>query len=806
MSQNLGALTVTLEANMVRFNQGMDEAARRTEQGAARMQTGLNAAKAAVAALAGVATVGALAGLVKGAIDAADNLRDMSQKTGIAVEELNGLGFAAGQAGGSLDSMVGAAGKLNKSILDAAGGGKETGEAFKALGIDVIDATGALKKTDVVMTEMADQFAKYRDGPEKAAIAIALFGKSGADMIPMLNDGGNAMRENVAYAKQYSGATTELSNAADNFNDTMGKLEVQQRGFANAVAAEVLPVLQLLADGILGAAEQSSKFEISAGVIGEAIKRMSLVAYDATADFQRLGTVIGGVAAINAAFLDGGLGQARAARAEMQASLTAINEARADFKAGLNDGGNKDVLGSFVADLKTKIGEEKQLLDSRMRMLNKYHADEKLSEKEFAAAKKAASAESSKSLNALYDFGILQLNGVKKKGIAKDPDALSGLIDSLAAEKLMIGSGKPAAPRLAGGAPTKAKKEGKSDAEKAIEEGAKMVASLKEQADTYGLTGAALLEYQLAGKGYSAQQKEQALDHQANIDAIKAEDAAVKESADNLKRFVDDAKRLAEQNDADVKQIRAGLMTQAQAEDAYHASALEKLQIFHDTKLENVALANSLIKEENARHEQEMSDMQASRDMQSLSMFGETSDALYGLMQQAGQEQSALGKAAFLASKAIAVAEIIMQTNVAATKAEGQLGIFGLPMSAVILATGYARAGMVAGQAIASAEGGYDIPAGTNPMTQLHEKEMVLPRAQADVIRSLASGGGGTMPKITVVNNGAPLRVVEARRISQDEMALIVENTKSAVAADLSDPNSKTSRSMGRNFNVPRTR
>jgi hypothetical protein len=45
--------------------------------------------------------------------------------------------------------------------------------------------------------------------------------------------------------------------------------------------------------------------------------------------------------------------------------------------------------------------------------------------------------------------------------------------------------------------------------------------------------------------------------------------------------------------------------------------------------------------------------------------------------------------------------------------------------------------------AFASAEGGYDIPAGVNPMTQLHQKEMVLPAEHADTIRSLKGGGGG---------------------------------------------------------------
>lgn len=44
----------------------------------------------------------------------------------------------------------------------------------------------------------------------------------------------------------------------------------------------------------------------------------------------------------------------------------------------------------------------------------------------------------------------------------------------------------------------------------------------------------------------------------------------------------------------------------------------------------------------------------------------------------------------------------------------------------------------------ASAAGGYDIPAGVNPITQLHAREMVLPAKQADVIRDMADGGGAS--------------------------------------------------------------
>ena len=51
---------------------------------------------------------------------------------------------------------------------------------------------------------------------------------------------------------------------------------------------------------------------------------------------------------------------------------------------------------------------------------------------------------------------------------------------------------------------------------------------------------------------------------------------------------------------------------------------------------------------------------------------------------------------------------------------------------------------IMGGMASVAAEQGYDVPAGVNPVTQLHQREMVLPASQADVIRNMASGGGGS--------------------------------------------------------------
>lgn len=76
--------------------------------------------------------------------------------------------------------------------------------------------------------------------------------------------------------------------------------------------------------------------------------------------------------------------------------------------------------------------------------------------------------------------------------------------------------------------------------------------------------------------------------------------------------------------------------------------------------------------------------------------------------------------------------------------------IAGIPYVGPVLAPIAAAAAFVGVSKLAknvmSAEGGYDIPRGVEPMTQLHEQEMVLPKPLANVIRSMASISGMKSP------------------------------------------------------------
>jgi hypothetical protein len=184
--------------------------------------------------------------MAKGAIDAADNMNDLSQKTGVSVESLSKFQQAANASGTSIEGVGAAMIKLNRNMAtDNAG----AADALKSLGINAKDASGKLKNTDQVMLEVADKFAKMEDGAKKSAAAQALFGKSGADLIPLLNGGGKAIRDLSATM------TGDFAKGADNLNDKMAALQGKLLGLGVNIGTALMPALNVIADLVLKLAD-----------------------------------------------------------------------------------------------------------------------------------------------------------------------------------------------------------------------------------------------------------------------------------------------------------------------------------------------------------------------------------------------------------------------------------------------------------------------------------------------------------------------------------------------------------------------
>jgi hypothetical protein len=197
----------------------------------------------ALGMLAPALSVGGLVGLATNSIKGADAMNDLAQKTGVSVEALARFKKAASVSGTDLEGVSKALVKLSKGMYDAATTGKgPAAEAFKTLGISATDASGKLKTSEQVMLEVANRFKTMPDGAEKTAIALQLFGKAGADMIPMLNMGGDAID------KMSTKMTAAFAKKADEYSDKLAILQGKIGGIGTSIAIALLPALDLLAN------------------------------------------------------------------------------------------------------------------------------------------------------------------------------------------------------------------------------------------------------------------------------------------------------------------------------------------------------------------------------------------------------------------------------------------------------------------------------------------------------------------------------------------------------------------------------
>jgi hypothetical protein len=233
-----GDLVLALSADTVKFESALAKARLDAEKFGAQVGKVMGQVAAALLAVGGATGFGAL---VKGQIEAADQAGKMAQKIGISTEALSSYLVAAELSDVSSQQLGTALKQLAKNAADTAMGVGQSREAFRVLGIAVTDQAGRLKSTETLWEEATVKLAKMEDGTAKTAIAIRLFGRSGADLIPLINSF-ESTRKEAEQLKLVIGADTAA--AAERFNDNMKRLELVVKGLALAVAKELLPAME----------------------------------------------------------------------------------------------------------------------------------------------------------------------------------------------------------------------------------------------------------------------------------------------------------------------------------------------------------------------------------------------------------------------------------------------------------------------------------------------------------------------------------------------------------------------------------
>jgi hypothetical protein len=146
-------------------------------------------------ALIGVTTVGGLAALVDRSISAADAIGKTADKVGVGVEALQELRFAAKASGVEQQTLDMALQRFTRRAAEAAQGTGEAKDALAQMGIALRDQSGNLRRSEDLLADVADAFARIEDPAERVRLAFKLFDSEGVALVNLLRDGSGALEE-----------------------------------------------------------------------------------------------------------------------------------------------------------------------------------------------------------------------------------------------------------------------------------------------------------------------------------------------------------------------------------------------------------------------------------------------------------------------------------------------------------------------------------------------------------------------------------------------------------------------------------
>lgn len=214
-----------------------------------------------VMAGAGAAVGASIFAVGKASADYAGDMFDMARSTGMGVESFQKIAYAAKMSGIEAEKVTTSFIKFDKMIVDAAGGNKAYMQTFKDLGIKIKDSAGNLRQPNEIFEDVADIFHNTEDGIGKTALAVELFGKSGADLIPMLNDGKAGLKAFYAEAERLGLAlSNEMIAKGDAFSDQLENIGEQVKGVKLQLGAALIPALSAATEKISKVIDKITKW------------------------------------------------------------------------------------------------------------------------------------------------------------------------------------------------------------------------------------------------------------------------------------------------------------------------------------------------------------------------------------------------------------------------------------------------------------------------------------------------------------------------------------------------------------------
>jgi len=256
MAKNFGRVNVSISASTGALTKGLKSASSQMQSFQGQVKS-INSRMGALVLMQGAQM---FAGFIRGVTSAVRSLismgqaqtdvigrqKDLAAQLGMSYSQLAGIAHVANITGVGIESVATAATKADVALVKAQKGSKQAQAAFAGLGLDVAQLA-AMNPADR-FNAIAQAIANIPDAAGRSSAAVALFGKSGANLLPIFEEGAAGIAAAQAEAKRLglTLTTAQVSNV-DQMGDSFARVQQAISGVVGQIVAHLAPAINSVA-------------------------------------------------------------------------------------------------------------------------------------------------------------------------------------------------------------------------------------------------------------------------------------------------------------------------------------------------------------------------------------------------------------------------------------------------------------------------------------------------------------------------------------------------------------------------------
>lgn len=251
---DLGSLLVKIATDVSDLKKGLDDSQKKINDFSSKSSKAIDSLASTFKYVLGTLVVNEFKNAIESTIKFGAELETLSKIANTTASTFAELAYAVKQEGGSTETLARTLPILSKNASEAAKSGGDMRDAFRNLGVEVRDASGHLKSQTQIFVEIADGVSKSKNQTEALANAMKVLGRGSAELFPLLQKGGDGIRQLAKEFESFGFSGARLDQFAKDskrLDDVFTSLQMKFRLAGAAIASALLPSIERLANKIL---------------------------------------------------------------------------------------------------------------------------------------------------------------------------------------------------------------------------------------------------------------------------------------------------------------------------------------------------------------------------------------------------------------------------------------------------------------------------------------------------------------------------------------------------------------------------